>query len=164
MPLKFWWHSFSTAFYIFNRLPTSVLANLSPFETLFKQKPNYTFMEVFGCSCYPFLRPYNKHKLSYHNKCVFLGYCSLHKSYKCLNSSSSDHLYISSSIKFNEMNFHFIFDFSHNSNKPASLFHPYFFSIWCSLLNFLFSWCHYISTFFYCYYSLVLYPWQQFLK
>ena len=162
MPLKFWWHSFSTAFYIFNRLPTSVLANLSPFETLFKQKPNYTFMEVFGCFCYPFLRPYNKHKLSYHNKCVFLGYCSLHKSYKCLNSS--DRLYISRSVKFNEMNFHFIFCFSHNSNKPASLFHPLllFHLLFPSQLLIQLVLLH--LDLFCCYYSSVLYPWQQFLK
>lgn len=55
MPLIFQWHSFSIIVYIFSHLPTPIVVNLSPLETLFKQQPIYTFIKIFSYSCYPFL-------------------------------------------------------------------------------------------------------------
>lgn len=44
-------------------------------------------MRVFCCSCYPYPRPYNNHKLAFKSgKYVFLGYNSLHEGYKCFHS------------------------------------------------------------------------------
>ena len=63
MPLTYWWTAFSSAVYLINRLPTSTLHMVSPFEAVYHKKPNYMQLKVFGCSCYPYLRPYNKHKL-----------------------------------------------------------------------------------------------------
>ena len=106
MPLKFWWNAFHTATYLINRLPTPVLNNQSPFEKLFHKSPDYTFMKVFGCSCYPYLRPYNHHKLQFRSgKCVFLGYSSLHKGYQCLHPSGR--VYISNHVIFDESSFPF---------------------------------------------------------
>jgi len=77
MPIKFWDHAFLIATYLINRLPTPVLANKSPFFLLNFQFPDYKFVKSFGCACFPFLRPYNSHKLDFHSKeCVFLGYFS----------------------------------------------------------------------------------------
>jgi histone deacetylase 1/2 len=59
MPLKFWDEAFSTVVYLINRLPSKVIASQSPFERLFKQKPDYTFLRIFGCAVWPNLRPYN---------------------------------------------------------------------------------------------------------
>jgi histone deacetylase 1/2 len=59
MPLKFWDEAVSTAVYLINRLPSKVLADESPFEKLFNQKPNYNFLPTFGCAVWPHLRPYN---------------------------------------------------------------------------------------------------------
>lgn len=88
MPLCFWWQAFSTAAYLLNRLPSASIGYSSPFQKLFDQEPRYNELRVFGCSCYPYIRPYQKHKLSYHTeKCVFLGYSLAHKGYKCLSSS-----------------------------------------------------------------------------
>lgn len=101
MPLKFWWNAFQTATYLINRLPTPTLNNKSPFELLFHKKPNYSVIKVFGCVCFPYLRPYNHHKLEFRaSRCIFLGYSSNHKGYLCLHSSRR--IYISNHVIFNE--------------------------------------------------------------
>lgn len=117
LPLKFWWNAFHTATYLINRLPTTFLNNKTPFELLFHKKPDYSHLRIFGCACYPFLRPYNHHKLAYRTgRCIFLGYSSLHKGYQCLHSSRR--LYISNHVFFNESSFPFqpVVDFSSVSN------------------------------------------------
>lgn len=73
---------------------------------LFHKIPDYTVMRVFGCSCYPYLRPYNHHKLAFRtDRCTFLGYSSLHKGYHCLHPSSK--VYISNHVVFDESSFPF---------------------------------------------------------
>jgi hypothetical protein len=60
-----------------NRLPTRVLDHnyKSPYFKIHSKEPNYQSLRVFGCQCFPLLRPYSAHKLEYHFKpCVFLGY------------------------------------------------------------------------------------------
>ncbi|KAH9721431.1 retrovirus-related pol polyprotein from transposon RE1 [Citrus sinensis] len=120
MPLKFWWDSFHTAAYIINRLPTPVLSMKSPYESLFQLSPDYKFLRVFGCSCFPFLREYNKHKFQFHtSKCVFLGYSPLHKGYKCLHPSGRT--YIASHVLFNESSFPYssLFHVSSSGNQSS---------------------------------------------
>uniref|UniRef100_A0A803NU16 Retroviral polymerase SH3-like domain-containing protein n=1 Tax=Cannabis sativa TaxID=3483 RepID=A0A803NU16_CANSA len=74
--------------YLINRLPTFILQNVSPFEKLYKQKPDYNHLKVFGCSCFPFLTPYNTHKVAFRSsKCLFLGYNNTQKGYWCLHPS-----------------------------------------------------------------------------
>ncbi|RVW87716.1 Retrovirus-related Pol polyprotein from transposon TNT 1-94 [Vitis vinifera] len=63
LPFKYWDEAFRTSVYLINRLPTPVLKNKSPLEVLFHQKPSYSQLKVFGCMCYPNLRPFNHHKL-----------------------------------------------------------------------------------------------------
>jgi len=89
-------------------MPTSILSNKSPFECLFRQTLDYAFLRTFGCLCFPFLRPYNAHKLDYRSTpCVFLGYSLSHLGYRCLDLSS-DHIYISRHVRFHEQIFPFI--------------------------------------------------------
>jgi transposase InsO family protein len=107
MPLKFWDEAFTTATYLINRLPTRVIDNLSPLQRLFQTPPNYSLLKIFGCACWPHLRPYNRHKLSFRSKpCVFIGYSSLHKGYKCLDMDSG-RVYISRDVVFDEALFPF---------------------------------------------------------
>lgn len=63
LPSSFWVEAFSTAVFLINRLPMPQLRNMSPYEKLLNRAPNYRFLKVFGCTCFPHLVPYNKHKL-----------------------------------------------------------------------------------------------------
>ncbi|KAK9132427.1 hypothetical protein Scep_011955 [Stephania cephalantha] len=104
VPLKYWWDACSTAAFIINRLPTKVLNGISPFEKLFHESPDYNLLRVFGCACFPYLRPYNDHKYQFRSeKCIFLGYSSQHKGYKCLSPSGK--VYITRNVVFHENDF-----------------------------------------------------------
>lgn len=75
LPLKFWPDAFATTIYSINRLPTKALQDKSPMEVLFNVKPDYRSMRIFGCLCFPHLRPYNSHKLDFRStQYTFLGY------------------------------------------------------------------------------------------
>ena len=102
MPLKFWDEAFLAATYLINRIPSKVINNSTPLELLFGQKPDYSFLRIFGCACWPNLRPYNSRKLQFRSKqCAFLGYSNLHKGFKCLDISTG-RVYISRDVVFDE--------------------------------------------------------------
>lgn len=48
-PATFWDDSFTTAVHIINRLPSPNTDFVSPFEILFKSKPQYHDLKLFGC-------------------------------------------------------------------------------------------------------------------
>jgi hypothetical protein len=102
VPFRFWDSAFDTACYLINRLPSSINRLKSPYELLFQKLPYYKFLKVFGCECWPYLRPYNSHKFPFRSKsCVFLGYSKPHSGYKCLHVQSG-HMYIARHVVFNE--------------------------------------------------------------
>ena len=68
MPLKFWDEAFLTATFLINMLPSKVLDYATPTEKLLLVKPNYETLCVFGCACWPNLRPYNQRKLAFRSK------------------------------------------------------------------------------------------------
>lgn len=52
---------------------------------MFKKKPSYRALRAFGSACYPCLRALQVHKFDPKSlQCVFVGYSSLHKGYRCL--------------------------------------------------------------------------------
>lgn len=107
LPRRFWLEAFSTAVYLINWLPTSVLSHCSPHEILFGSRPDYSHLKVFGCTCYPFLGLYRKDKLEPKSKkCTFLGYSNVQKGYKCLEPHTN-RLYISRHVVFDETDFPF---------------------------------------------------------
>jgi histone deacetylase 1/2 len=107
MPLKFWDEAFLTATYLINLLPSKVINFDTPIQRLLKEAPDYSSLRVFGCACWPNLRPYNAHKLSFRStRCVFLGYSSRHKGFKCLEPSTG-RVYISRDVTFDESVFPF---------------------------------------------------------
>jgi histone deacetylase 1/2 len=107
MPLKFWDEAFLTATYLINLVPSKVINNTSPVECLLETKPDYKSLRVFGCACWPNLRPYNSRKLAFRSKqYVFLGYSPRHKGVKCLEISTG-RVYISRDVVFDENVFPF---------------------------------------------------------
>ena len=107
VPFRLWSDAFSTAYFLINRLPTRVLNMKTALELLFQEIPDYTFLNVFGCACWPHLRSYNIRKHEFHSKqCVFLGYSSMHKGYKCLHVPTN-RVYISRDVVFDENLFPF---------------------------------------------------------
>lgn len=75
-------------------------------EVLFSQTLNPSSLRVFGCACYPNLRPYHCHKLDFHSDCcVYLGPSHDHKGYRCLLPSGQ--IIVSRQVIFNEDFFSF---------------------------------------------------------
>jgi hypothetical protein len=108
-----------------NRLPPATPHAFSPFEILFKQKPDYTFFHVLDCACYPLLRPYAQNKLQIRSeKCVFLGYSQLHKCYYCLHLPTQ-RVYVSRHVLFDESDFPFAsvthLDYDTETSIPVSV-------------------------------------------
>lgn len=108
MPRSYWTYAFSAAVYLINRLPTPVLHMTSPFFKLFDTSPNYGKLKIFGCLCFPWLRPYTKHKLDNRSTpCVFLGYSTTQSAYLCLQKNSG-RIYVSRHVQFDEHVFPFL--------------------------------------------------------
>ncbi|KAJ0788607.1 putative RNA-directed DNA polymerase [Helianthus annuus] len=121
LPQRFWNFAFETAVYLINRLPSRVSSNKSPFEHVFKRKPDYSFLRVFGCQSFPYLRPYNRHKIEFRSTpCVFLGYSPTHHGYRCLDPST-DRIYIARHVRFNEH----VFPYKPSPTPPPPSTPPY---------------------------------------
>ncbi|BAH93126.1 Os05g0380700 [Oryza sativa Japonica Group] len=89
MPPSYWAEGLATATYLLNRRPSSSVNNSIPFQLLHRKIPDYSMLHVFGCLCYPNLSATAAHKLAPRSAvCVFLGYPSSHKGYRCLNIST----------------------------------------------------------------------------
>jgi hypothetical protein len=107
MPLKFWDQAFLAASHLINRTPSKRIEYDTPLHQLLGATPDYSSLRVFGCACWPNLRPYNSHRIQFRSmRCAFLGYSNLHKGYKCLDISLG-RVYISHDIIFDESVFPF---------------------------------------------------------
>ncbi|XP_069146899.1 uncharacterized protein [Solanum lycopersicum] len=51
-PDKFWGCCVQAVVYILNRVPSTVLGNVSPFEELYNKPPSFDHMRVIGCLCF----------------------------------------------------------------------------------------------------------------
>ncbi|XP_029130776.1 exocyst complex component SEC15A [Cajanus cajan] len=85
VPLRLWGDAILTAYYLINRMPSSVLSNQIPYTILYLQKDLYPVpLHVFGCTCFVQDFTPGKDKFSAKSlKCIFLGYSRLQKGYRC---------------------------------------------------------------------------------
>ena len=84
VPPRFWCEVAHTAVHIINKLPSSVLLTVSPFECLFGHPPSYSHLRIFGCLC--FVRVPSLELSPKAARCMFLGYSDEHKGFQCNDS------------------------------------------------------------------------------
>lgn len=90
-----------------NRSPSKTLKSYTPYFALYGTHPHYDHLRVFGCKCYPNLAATAPHKLVPRSTlCVFMGYPSEHKGYRCLDLASN-RIIISRHVIFDESSFPF---------------------------------------------------------
>ncbi|KAJ9536157.1 hypothetical protein OSB04_un000658 [Centaurea solstitialis] len=105
LPPKYWAEALHMATHLLNILPSTSINNETPFTKLFGKPPSYSHLRVFGCLCYPHITP--SHKLSPRTTpCLFLGYPSNHRGYRCLDLSTHK-IIISRHVTFDESGFPF---------------------------------------------------------
>ncbi|KAK0597079.1 hypothetical protein LWI29_021647 [Acer saccharum] len=81
-----------------HKLPfsSSSIVTSRPLEVIFSD------LKIFGCLCYPWLRPYSSHKLEPRStSCVFLGYSLSQSAYLCFDPSTS-RVFVSRHVQFVE--------------------------------------------------------------
>jgi len=107
MPPPYWAEDLSMATYLLNRRPSSAIQNGIHFSLLYGSPPDYSLLRVFGCLYYPNMTATARHKLAPRSTaCMFLGYPSSHKGYRCLDLSTR-RIIISRHVVFDETCFPF---------------------------------------------------------
>lgn len=102
---KYWAEAINTAAYVRNRVPTSSLGNITPYERWYGRKPSVAHLKVFGCIAYAHVPDEQRKKLD--GKAVklrFVGYSGEQKGYRLLDDAS-DRLEIKYDVVFNEDDF-----------------------------------------------------------
>jgi hypothetical protein len=102
LPASYWAEALHTATHLLSRLPSKAVSHPTPYFALYDTTPTYDHLRVFGCACYPNTSATAPHKLSPRStRCLFLGYSSDHKGYRCLDLASH-HIIISHHVVFDE--------------------------------------------------------------
>ncbi|XP_028086199.1 uncharacterized protein LOC114287116 [Camellia sinensis] len=89
VPQFFWGEAVLTAAYLINRMPSRVLQFQTPCQLLLKSFPTTRLIstippKIFGCSVFVHIHHQYRSKLDPRSlKCIFIGYSSHQKGYKC---------------------------------------------------------------------------------
>ncbi|KAK2354846.1 putative mitochondrial protein [Trifolium repens] len=113
VPKKYWGEAVLTASYLINRLPSSVLASKTPMEVLSSFYPDVStscnlIPRIFGCKSFVHIHSDGRGKLDPRAlKCVFIGYSSTQKGYKCYHPPSHK-FFVSRDVTFHEQESYFV--------------------------------------------------------
>lgn len=108
MPGAFWVEALSTATHLLNHRSCQTSRSTTPFQLLLGTAPDYSYLRVFGCLCFPNQAATAAHKLSPDlTPCALLGYLVDHRGYRCLDLHSR-RVITSWHIVFDETQFPFL--------------------------------------------------------
>ncbi|KAD3641550.1 hypothetical protein E3N88_30774 [Mikania micrantha] len=94
--------SYANSAYVINRIPQHNLEYKSPYEKLFKWKPNVSYLRVFGSVCYVFIPSAQRHQLEKKVvRCIFVGYDNERKGWRCCDPIT-EKCFISRHVVFDE--------------------------------------------------------------
>jgi len=103
LPNYLWAEAVATAVYIMNRTPTAAVHGMTPEEKFTGKKPDVSHLRVFGCIAYVHVPDEKRSKLDPKaEKCIFIGYSSEQKGYRCFNPSTRK-WQVSRDVVFDEM-------------------------------------------------------------
>lgn len=121
LPSTFWIFACHQAVFLINRMTTPNLKDKCPYELLFQESPNYDNVKIFGCLCYPWLKPYAQHKLDSKSKpCVYLGFSNKYYCHQCFDPTTSK-VYLSRDVVFFETSYPFTNIFSKYKNQHLKI-------------------------------------------
>ena len=99
LPKMYWGYAILTATYLLNRSPTRALENnKTPYEMIKGEKPNLSYIKLFGCLAYAKRLKTDKFD-EQSDKCILVGY--VHNGYKLINLKTK-RLMIVRDVIFNE--------------------------------------------------------------
>lgn len=107
VPKYLWGEALLSAMYVTNRVPSSALGYQTPLQVLqakLKTIPPFPNLppKVFGCAVYVHVHPHQRSKLDpCAIKCVFLGYASHQKGYRCYHPPTRK-MYVTMDATFHE--------------------------------------------------------------
>ncbi|POM73090.1 Integrase catalytic core protein [Phytophthora palmivora] len=101
----FWCEALMTANYIKNRLLSPMSPDKTPFEIVYKSKPNVKHMRIFGCKAYVLTPREKRHKWdSKAREGIFVGYEERSKAYQVYDIEAGK-VVISRDVTFDESSF-----------------------------------------------------------
>ena len=112
VPKRFWGDALLIACFLINRMPSKVLQFQTPLQTLQKYSPeNCIFskldLHIFGCTAFVHLHDPSLSKVDARScKCIFLGYSSVQKGYRCYSFEKRKY-FVSKDVTFIENTFFF---------------------------------------------------------
>ncbi|XP_021762259.1 uncharacterized protein LOC110727034 [Chenopodium quinoa] len=122
VPYRYWGECVLSAAHIINRMPLSVLHNLSPCQKLFGTIPDISHLRAFGCLCFVTTSKVGRTKFDPRaDPCVFIGYSPTQKGYRVLHLNNN-HITVSKDVHFYEQ--HFPFHVLQSDKHPFQFFLP----------------------------------------
>ena len=86
LPKTWWAEAVNTSNFIRNRIPSTRDENTTPFQMLYKSKPDLGMLKIFGCSCYVLFPKEQRRKWDEKAEPdILIGYGSNSKTYKIWN-------------------------------------------------------------------------------